>query len=87
MIMHSACDTVRRMPHVQIRNVPPDVHRRLKARATKQGMSLSEYLLREVTALAERPTDEEFFARLRRRSRVALSEDPADAIRRLRDRS
>jgi plasmid stability protein len=72
---------------VQIRNVPPKVHATLKKRAAKKGMSLSEYLLQEVTELAERPTDEELFARIRSRSRVQLSEDPADTIRRIRDSS
>ena len=33
---------------VQIRNVPDDVHRKLKARAALAGMSISEYLLREL---------------------------------------
>jgi len=30
---------------VQIRNVPEDLHRKLKARAALAGMSISEYLL------------------------------------------
>ena len=33
---------------IQIRNVPDAVHRRLKAQAALEGLSLSEYLLREV---------------------------------------
>ena len=44
------------MGHIQIRNVPEDVHRTLKARAAREGMSLSEYLLRDVVELASRPT-------------------------------
>jgi antitoxin FitA len=44
---------------IQIRNVPPTLHRRLKARAALEGMSLSDYLLREVRWAAERPTIEE----------------------------
>jgi plasmid stability protein len=76
-----------RVAHIQIRNVPPDVHRTLKERAAKKGMSLSEYLLAEVTELASLPSDEEFAARLRTRPRVRPSEDPADTIRRLRDSS
>lgn len=75
------------MPHVQIRNVPPRIHATLKKRAAKKGLSLSEYLLREVTQLAELPTDEEFFEELRRQPRVHLSEDPAVTIRRIRDAS
>ena len=46
----------------QIRHVPEDVHARLKARAAAAGMSLSDYLLRELTFLATRPTWDEFFA-------------------------
>jgi plasmid stability protein len=75
------------VPHVQIRNVPPKVHATLKKRAAKKGVSLSEYLLQEVTELASVPTDEEFFAELRRQPRVHLSEDPAETIRRIRDSS
>ena len=37
---------------IQIRHVPEDVHRRLKDRARREGMSLSEYLLMEVTLLS-----------------------------------
>jgi plasmid stability protein len=85
--MHYACATVRVVAHIQIRNVPPDVHRRLKQRAARKGMSLSEYLLAEVTELASLPSEEEFAARLRTRSRVRLAEDPAETIRKLRDAS
>jgi len=53
--------------HIQIRNVPEDVHRTLKERAAKNGMSLSEYLLREFTARTRIPTPEELEERLRDR--------------------
>jgi antitoxin FitA len=46
---------------IQIRHVPEDVHARLKARAAAAGMSLSDYLLRELTFLASRPTWQEIF--------------------------
>jgi len=51
------------MGHIQIRNVPEDIHRTLKARAAKEGLSLSEYLLREAVDLAERPTMAEMIER------------------------
>ena len=38
---------------IQIRNVPDEVHQALKIRAAKAGMSLSEFLLHEVTKVAE----------------------------------
>jgi antitoxin FitA len=69
---------------IQIRNVPDDVHEALKLRATKEGMSLSEFLVREVTKVAERPTLQEMIERLRQREPVELDEDPAVTIRKLR---
>jgi plasmid stability protein len=69
---------------IQIRNVPDDLHRRLKARAALAGMSLSDYLLKEIREVAERPTIEELRARLARRSRVEPSESTADAVRAIR---
>ena len=69
---------------IQIRNVPDDLHRRLKARAAMAGMSLSDYLLKEISAVAARPTMEEMRARLATRSRVEPSESTADIIRAIR---
>lgn len=53
---------------IQIRNVPEDVHRTLKARAAAAGSSLSDYVLREVTRTARSPTPEELDARIRDRA-------------------
>ena len=53
---------------IQIRNVPDDVHRTLKARAAAEGTSMSEYILREVTRLARTPTPDELDARIRARA-------------------
>jgi antitoxin FitA len=66
---------------IQIRNVPPDVHRALKARAALEGMSLSDYLLREVRSSLERPTLDEIRARLVGRQPVQLRLSPAAAVR------
>jgi plasmid stability protein len=73
------------MGHIQIRNVPEDVHRTLKARAAKRGMSLSEFLLAEVTELARLPTLEEHVARVRSRPMVDLGASAADLIRDARE--
>lgn len=40
---------------VQIRDVPDEVHSLLKARAAREGMSLSDLLKRELQRAAERP--------------------------------
>lgn len=56
------------MTTMQIRDVPPQVSRTLKSRAAAAGQSLSEYLLGEVTRLAERPTVAEVAARAAQRN-------------------
>ncbi len=66
---------------VQIRNVPSNLHRQLKARAALEGMSLSEYLLREVRRAVERPTLDEIRQRLAGRSHVRPRISPAAAVR------
>lgn len=48
---------------IQIRNVPEQLHRELKARAALNGMSLSDYLLGELRAIATRPTMQEWLAK------------------------
>jgi antitoxin FitA len=70
---------------VQIRNVPDALHRRLKSRAALAGMSLSDYLLREIRQVAERPTLDELRARLHSRAETAPSVTPAEAVRAERD--
>ena len=72
---------------IQIRNVPDDLHRTLKARAAAAGMSLSDYLLSEVKQIAEKPTLSEMMERLRSREPVELDEEhrPEAIIRRARD--
>ena len=70
---------------VQIRNVPSEFHRRLKARAALEGMSMSEYILREVGKALERPTRAEVLERLRTRPVRRLKRNAADVIRAERD--
>lgn len=71
---------------IQIRNVPDKLHRTLKARAAMAGMSLSEYLLKEMRAIAERPSLEQLRQRLARRRSVNPDVSPADAVREERER-
>ena len=53
------------MPHVQIRNMPDALHRRLKARAATAGMSLSDFLLAAVKREADLPTLDEWLTEVR----------------------
>ncbi|HLI34365.1 MAG TPA: hypothetical protein VKW70_04915 [Terriglobia bacterium] len=71
---------------IQIRHVPEPLHRKLKARAATEGMSLSEYLLREIRQVAERPTLDELRQRLARRSPLSPHLPPATMVRAERDR-
>ena len=70
---------------IQIRNVPNELHRRLKARAALSGQSLSDYLLNEIRQTAERPTLDELRARLESRAASAPVPSPAKAVRAERD--
>ena len=84
--MRCTCVTFDRMSKmIQIRNVPDDLHRTLKVRAAKAGMTLSDYLLSEIEQVAEKPTLAEMMERLRSREPVELDEPPDVTIRRFRD--
>jgi plasmid stability protein len=57
---------------IQIRNVPDDLHRKLKVRAAEQGLTLSDYLLAMAERESGRLTTKELAARIRRRGRVDI---------------
>jgi antitoxin FitA len=71
---------------IQIRNVPDDVHRALRTRAAEAGQSLSDYLLAELTRVAERPPVADVLARAGARHRGASAEEVVAAVRSGRDR-
>ena len=80
--MRCTCEYTDRMSvMVQIRNVPPELHRALKARAALEGVSISEFLLRELRASLQRPTPREMRERLATREPVRLRQSPAAAVR------
>ncbi len=66
---------------IQLKNVPDAVHRTLKARAAQAGMTLSDYLVKEITEVARRPTLEEIVARLEARGPIDKPFDSAAAVR------
>jgi len=77
-----------RMSHsIQIRNVPDEVHRTLRVRAAAAGLSLSDYLLAEITRVAERPLVADVVLRAGSRSGGADVERIVEAVRSGRDRS
>jgi plasmid stability protein len=85
--MRTTCDQRFPMSRViQIRNVSDEVHRKLRNRAAKEGVTLSELLGREARRLAEQPTLEELRERLLSRPRVKVRTPSAAIIRQGRDR-
>ncbi len=70
---------------IQLRNVPDELHRKVKARAAEAGMSLSDYILKDVARLAEQPTMEEWRRKLATLPRIKLKESPEQTIRKMRD--
>jgi plasmid stability protein len=71
---------------IQLRNVPDALHRKLKARAASEGLSLSDYLIREVRKSAELPTLDEMRKRLAARPVLNLSPSPTEILREERER-
>jgi len=83
--MQSTCNYAYRMSTmIQIRHVPDSLHRKLKVRAATEGLSLSDYVLRQVKQAANQPTMAEILERISRQSRVKLRGSLVDDIRDLR---
>lgn len=55
---------------ITIRNVPTAVRDELAARAARSGRSLQEYVLAELTELADRATTNDVLAEIRARKRA-----------------
>ena len=71
---------------IQIRDVPEALHRRLKARAALEGMSMSRFVLREIERALERPSRREWIEAIRSQPEVELDISPADILRDQRNR-
>lgn len=71
---------------IQIRNVPGDLHRRIKARAALAGMSMSQYILRELELSLERPTRAEVLERIAALPAVEVEPTAATLLREDRER-
>ena len=81
LCMYYAC-----MPHIQVRNVPPEVHDALVAKAAGAGQSLQQFLAEKLTEIADTPTLDEVLDRIESRQLSDLSAaDIVEEIRRDRD--
>jgi len=70
---------------IQVRDVPERVHRILKARAAREGMSLSDFIKQELEHSAERPTMREWLETTRQAKAIPSKRSAAQIIRELRD--
>ena len=70
---------------IQIRDVPDRVHSTLKARASREGMSLSDFIKRELERTAERPSMLEWLERTQQAKPIPSQRGAAELIRELRD--
>lgn len=70
---------------IQIRDVPDSVHGTLKSRAAREGMSLSDFIKRELERVAERPTMREWLERIEQAKPIPVKRTAAQIIRELRD--
>ncbi len=71
---------------IQIRNVPPEIHGKIKSRAALEGLSMSDYILREMTRIVEQPSMSEVLKRLAARPRRILDPSPTQILREERDK-
>jgi antitoxin FitA len=71
---------------IQIRNVPDDLHRELKMRAAAAGMSLSDYIKRELDRRRRKSTIREIIERREAQGRRSTSttQEVVDIIREAR---
>lgn len=70
---------------IQVRDVPEELHITLKTRAAREGMSLSDFIKRELNRVAERPTMQEWLESTRRLKPIRSKLNAAQVIRKLRD--
>jgi len=70
---------------IQVRDVPEDVHSTLKARAAREGISLSDYIKRELEHTAERPSMREWLDLTQKMKPIPSKRSGAQLVRELRD--
>ena len=56
------------MANLLVRDLPDDVHAALQQRAKREGQSLQQYVTRELTKIAQRPSLGEVLDRIERRT-------------------
>ena len=70
---------------IQVRDVPDEVHGTLKARAAREGMSLSDFIKRELERSVERPSMREWLEGTQLAKPLPTKRSAAQLVRELRD--
>lgn len=70
---------------IQIRDVPDSVHSTLKARAAQEGMSLSDFIKRELERVSQRPTMREWLDGVQQQKPITSKRTAAEVVRELRN--
>lgn len=70
---------------IQVRDVPDEVHRTLGNRAAREGLSLTDFIKRELERIAERPSMQEWLDRTRETKSTHGKPSAAELIREMRD--
>jgi hypothetical protein len=71
--------------HLQVRDVPDELHRILRRRAAARGWSLRQYALEVLREHCQLPTLDEWLDELGRLTPVALSASAAEAVHQARE--
>ena len=86
MDMRCACLYAEDMSKMsQVRDVPEQVHSTLKARAAREGMSLSDFIKLDLERTAERPSMREWLESARQAKPLSTKRSAAEIVRKLRD--
>jgi antitoxin FitA len=70
---------------IQVRDVPESVHATSKSRAAREGMSLSDFIKRELERVTERPSMRKWLERTREAKPIPGKRTAAEIVRELRD--
>lgn len=71
--------------HLQIRDLPDEIHQVLRQRAARSGLSLRQYALEVLRDHCQQPTLDEWLDGLNRLTPVALPTPAAEAVREARE--
>lgn len=71
---------------IQVRDVFESVYDTLRSRASREGMSLSDFIKRELERVVEQPTIQEWLERTERAKPILGGRSAAVVVREMRDR-